>query len=91
MSLLTKALMLLAFFGLVVGGIALLPSSTDYPLPSGISTAITFSYSLYSWINTYLPLDVMITIFKYSITIEGAIWIFKNFKGIFGWAARLAS
>lgn len=88
MSLVTKIFMILTFFGVVVGAIALLP---DYPLPENIATAFQFVVDGAFWANAYLPIDTAIQIFGYFLIIELVFWIIRNVRRIVTLAAWLFS
>jgi len=88
MSALVKAVVVFAFLALLTIVILALP---DSPLPSGISTAVTYVALTASWANRYLPIDTLVQLFAYSLVIEATIWLIQNFQRILTYASRLFS
>lgn len=85
MTIVVKGLVLLAFSGLVIGLIALLP---DYDLPPQIATAIQGVISASFWANRYLPIDTALYIQGAVLLTEFTVWAWKNGTKII---SRLAS
>lgn len=90
MSLITKGLMLLAFFSLVTG-VMMLMLSISPQMPAGIHTGFQYVVDGSYWANRYLPIDTGITIYAAYLITEFAIWLFKNLVKVIGYAARLFS
>lgn len=88
MSALVKAVVVFAFIILLGAVILALP---DSPLPSNIASAVAYVASTASWANRYLPIDTLVQLFIYGLTIEVTIWVIRNFQRILTYASRIFS
>jgi len=89
MSLVSKAVITVIFFSLVVTLIALLPSTTDYPLPTGVNQGITIIVGYYyAWANVFTFLNVLFLFFVLSIFIDIYMWIARVVLWIIGFVSR---
>jgi len=88
MSLLTKGLMMLIFFSLLMGVVAFLP---DYTFPEIIRTALQFIIDNSFWTNRYLPVDTGLQVFGSMLATLFVLWIWENGKSIIRSAASIFS
>jgi len=89
MSLVSKAVITVIFFSLVVTLIAFLPSTTDYPLPTGVTQgiAIVIGY-YYAWAQVFTFLNVLFLFFVLTLFLEVYLWIARVVLWIIGFVAR---
>jgi len=89
MSLITTALVTVAFFSLVITLIALLPSTTDYPLPSAITQGIVIIIGYYyAWAQVFTFLEVLFVFFVLTLFFEIYLWLAKVVLWVIGFVAR---
>jgi len=92
MSAIGKVFSVIAFFALVMFLVALLPSTTDYPLPTGVTQGITLVVGYYfAWAGVFTFLNVLFLFFVLSLFIEIYVWIAKVVMWIIGFVARFVS
>jgi len=90
MSLITKGIVWVLFFSLIVSLLALLPSTDDYPLPSAITDGITVIVGYYfAWAEVFDFLNWLFFFFMLTLFIEVYIWIAKAVMWTLGLVARL--
>jgi len=86
MSLLTKALVVLLFFSVLMGVVAFLP---DFVMPDIIRTSLEFIIAQSFWTNRYLPVDTAIQIEGSVLATLFVLWIWNNGKRILNYLARV--
>jgi len=92
MTALVKAGLVLLCFSLIVALIALLPSTTDYPLPTEFSSSITLIIGYaFAWVGVFWFLSVYWWMMLLNFGLELSIWIAKQVLRIIGWAVRMFS
>jgi len=76
MSLLTKAIITVLFFSLIVSLIALLPSTADYPLPSAVNQGIVLVIGYYyAWAQVFTFLQTLFLFFVLTLFLDIYLWI----------------
>lgn len=92
MTLITKVLAIGAFLIGLIGLIALLPSTTDYPLDPSIATSLTIIMGYVSaWTSIFWAINILFGVALLGIGLELILWVAKKVIWIIGWAARLFS
>jgi len=90
MSLITKGIVTVIFLSLIVFMIALLPSTTDYPLPTAVTQGITIIVGYYyAWAQVFTFLQTLFVFFVLTLFIEIYIWISKVVLWVIGFVARI--
>jgi len=91
MSLLTKALMIAAFFALIIALIFQLPLVADHPLDPSFSIAITTIYGYYFvWSQVFTALNYVFLLALLSLNLELLIVAWRFIAWILGsLAARI--
>jgi len=79
MSSLVKVIMVTALFFALVAGINALPSCTDYPLPSDLtsSLALILNYT-YQWSTVFTALNTLLYVAILAIALEPVVWLFTT-------------
>jgi len=87
-----KVGLILLVFSLIIGLIALLPSTDQYPLPAEFTTsvAIVFAY-VFAWVDVFWFISVWFWIMLLTLGLELTIWIAKQVIRIIGWLVRIFS
>jgi len=89
MSLVSKAIITVIFFSLVVTLIALLPSTTDYPIPTAVTQGVTLIIGYYyAWGQVFTFLNVLFLFFVLSLFLEVYLMIARIVIWIIGFVAR---
>jgi len=90
MSAALKVGLIILAFSLLMGLIALLPSTDQYPLPPAFATsvAVVFAY-VFAWVGVFWFISIWWWIALLTIGLELSIWIAKKVIQIFSWLARL--
>jgi len=85
-----KVVLILLAFSLVMGFIALLPSTDQYPLDRGIAAgiAVVFAY-VFAWNSTFWFIGIWFWIMLLSIGFELTVWIAKQVIRLTSWVVRL--
>jgi len=85
-----KAILILLAFSLVMGFIALLPSTDQYPLDPSIaaSIAVVFAY-VFAWVGVFWFISVWFFIMLLTIGLDLTIWIAKQVLRLISWIVRL--
>jgi len=90
MSAALKVGLIILTFSLIIGLIALLPSTDQYPLPSEFSTSIAVVVAyVFAWVDVFWFISVWWWIALLTIGIELTIWIAKQVIRITSWVVRL--
>jgi len=90
MTALTKAGLFILFFALVVILIALLPDTTQYPLPPQFTASVTVVLAyVFTWATFFWFISVWFQIMLLTMGLEITIWIAKKIIWIIGFAARM--
>jgi len=76
----------IAIFSAVIGGVALLPDTTEYPLPTAITTAITLIYGYGVAWDEIFPISTLIYIATLVASIELIVLLWKTVR----WAISIA-
>jgi len=89
MSMLTKALIVVAFFSLIVFLIALLPATTDYPIPTAVSQGVTIIIGYYyAWAQVFTFLQTLFLFFVLTLFYQIYLMIARIILWIIGFVAR---
>jgi len=92
MSAALKVGLIILAFSLMMGLIALLPDTTQYPLPTEFSTsvAVVLAYT-FAWVGVFWFISAWWWAMLLTIGLELTIWIAKQVMRVFSWLARLFS
>jgi len=89
MTLITKALVTTIFFSLVVALIALLPSTTDYPIPSAVTQGVTLIVGYYyAWAQVFTFLQTLFLFFVLTLFYQVYLMIARIVLWIIGFVSR---
>ena len=92
MTLLTKSLGVVLFFSLVVILFALLPSTSEYPLPSEFSSSLIVIFSYYfAWSSVFTALNTLLTCTLLVLGFELGIFIWKIVTWVIGFVSRIVA
>jgi len=85
MTLLTLAITIAAFFGFLILGLNLLPSTTQIPLDSHFATAITTVLGYYfAWSTVFTVLNDLWSAMLWAIGLEVAIFLWRMVRWVIG-------
>jgi len=91
MTLLSKAIIYVLVFSAIVVIMALLPSTTDYPLPPQFASSITVVFGYYyAWSSVFTALNTLFICATFGIGLELVIFIYKVVTWVIGIIARIA-
>jgi len=89
MSAALKALMIVAFFSLIVVLIALLPNTSDYPLPASFTNGIVIFIAYYfAWAKVFTFLNTLFFFFVLTLFMDVYIWTARLVVWMIGIVAR---
>jgi len=90
MSAAVKALLVIAFFSLIVVLIALLPDTTDYPLPTSISSGVVLFIGYYfAWAKVFTFLNTLFFFFVLTLFMDIYIWTARLILWVIGVISRI--
>jgi len=89
MSLLTKGIMTILFFGLIVALISSLPLIADHPLDPLYATAITIIFGyLFAWSSVFTAINYLLFAALATIGLELGILLWHFVRWIIGFVSR---
>jgi len=92
MSAALKVGLILLGFAVLMGLIALLPSTADYPLPDEFNAGLTLIIGYaFAWIGVFWFISVYWWMMLLNFGFELSFWVGKQVIRIFGWIVRLFS
>jgi len=82
----------LLFFALIIGLIALLPDTTDYPLPPQVAASLTvvLGYA-FAWGDFFWFIPVWFYLALLTIGLELSLWLARKVMWIIGFISRLVA
>jgi len=92
MSSALKMLLIAAFFALCAVLFALLPSTSQFPLPDAFtdSLELILAYT-FAWAEIFTVLNTLLFCALIMIGFEAAIWLWKMVSWIIGFVSRLVA
>jgi len=92
MSAALKVGLILLTFSLLMGLIALLPDTTQYPLPPEFATSLgVYVSAAFAWVGVFWFISAWWWIMLLNIGLELTIWIARQVIRITSWIVRLFS
>jgi len=89
MSLLTKAIVIIAFLAFIVAMFSILPDAANHPLPSYVHEGFYTIYHALAGMDFILPVGVILALFTLSITFELGFWLWRFIRWIINTVSRM--